>query len=82
MGIERFLWTDHAEQRLRQRKLSRADIEHAIRVRHAEAQINEGGADWLLAGRTAEGIPFEAVYDHPAHGSASTVRVVSVWRLD
>jgi hypothetical protein len=82
VAIERFQWTHHAEQRLGERRLTRGDVEQAIRDGHGDRQINVGRADWLLTGTTADGVPFEAVYDHPAHGDASTARVVSAWRLD
>jgi Domain of unknown function (DUF4258) len=82
MAIQRFIWTEHAEKRLHQRQLGRDDVERAIRDGHGGRQINAGRADWLLSGKTAAGVPFEAVYDHPASSDESTARVVSAWRLD
>ncbi|HKI18277.1 MAG TPA: DUF4258 domain-containing protein [Isosphaeraceae bacterium] len=82
MAIERFQWTEHAEQRLGERRLARGDVERATRDGHGNRQINAGRADWLLTGITAEKVPFEAVYDHPADGDAAVARVVSAWRLD
>jgi hypothetical protein len=34
--IESFVWTEHAEDRLRQRRLDASDVEEAIKDRHAE----------------------------------------------
>jgi hypothetical protein len=82
MKIERFLWTEHAEGRLDERRLTRTEVEQAIREGHDARQINDGQADWLITATTANGVPFEAIYDHPAHGEPSTARIVSVWRLD
>lgn len=82
MEIERFVWTDHAEMRLGQRRLSAADIEQAIRVGHVNRQTNDGRAEWLVTGKTADGTAFEAIYDHPHVDDEGAVRIVSVWRLD
>jgi hypothetical protein len=82
MAIERFEWTHHAEVRLGERHLTRGEVEQAIRDGHGNRQINAGRADWLLVGTTTAGVPFEAVYDHPAHGDINTARIVSTWRLD
>jgi hypothetical protein len=30
---------------------------------------------------TADGTPFEVIYDHPHGGDVDTARIVSVWRL-
>jgi hypothetical protein len=65
VGIERFVWTEHAEDRLRQRRLNTSDVEQAIVERHAEREVNDGRAEWLIGGRTPQGIAFEAIYDHP-----------------
>jgi hypothetical protein len=82
MAIERFIWTEHAQMRLAERHLDAAEIERAIRELHAERQENDGRAEWLVGGVTADGAAFEAIYDHP-HGEDDTaVRIVSVWRLD
>jgi len=80
MKIERFLWTEHALERLDERHLTRADVEHAISHGHDRREVNHGQADWLLTTTTAAGVAFEAIYDHPAHGQQSTVRIVSAWR--
>jgi hypothetical protein len=82
LTIEHFEWTAHAELRLGQRRLTLVDVERAIRARHDDRQVNEGRADWLVAGVTIDGVPFEAVYDHPVAGDEATVRIVSVWRVD
>lgn len=82
MAIERFVWTEHAQMRLVQRRLNVADVERAIAERHANRQENDGRAEWLVGGVTADGTVFEAVYDHPHGGDDAAVRIVSVWRLD
>lgn len=82
MEIERFVWTEHAEDRLRQRRLEAADVEEAIKDRHAEREVNDGRAEWLVSGETADGTAFEAIYDHPHGDDEAAVRIVSVWRLD
>ncbi len=82
MAIERFVWTEHALLRLAQRRLTRLDVERAIRAGHEDRRVNNGEADWLVVGITAHGVPFEAVYDHPAGSDESRARVVSAWRLD
>ncbi|HVS99332.1 MAG TPA: DUF4258 domain-containing protein [Solirubrobacterales bacterium] len=82
MAIERFIWTDHARMRLAQRRLDAADIERAISKGHADRQENDGRAEWLVSGVTADGEAFEAIYDHPHSGDDAAVRIVSVWRLD
>jgi hypothetical protein len=80
--IERFVWTEHAEDRLRQRRLDAADVEEAIKDRHAEREVNDGRAEWLVSGETTDGTAFEAIYDHPHGDDETAVRIVSVWRLD
>lgn len=82
MEIERFVWTEHAEDRLRQRRLDASDVEEAIKDRHAEREVNDGRAEWLVSGETADGTAFEAIYDHPHGNDEAAVRIVSVWRLD
>lgn len=82
MEIERFVWTEHAEMRLRQRHLDAAEVEQAIKDRHSEREVNDGRAEWLVSGETADGTAFEAIYDHPHGDNEAAVRIVSVWRLD
>ena len=82
MEIERFVWTEHAEDRMRQRRLDTADVEQAIKARHSEREVNDGRAEWLVSGETRDGVPFEAIYDHPHGDDEGAVRIVSVWRLD
>lgn len=82
MEIERFVWTVHAADRLRQRRLSASDVEQAIKSRHSEREVNDGRAEWLVSGETPEGVIFEAIYDHPHGNDGGAVRIVSVWRLD
>lgn len=81
MEIERFIWTEHAQMRLHQRRLHASEIEQAIGDRHSEREENDGRAEWLVGGETADGAAFEAIYDHPHQGDGSAVRIVSVWRL-
>lgn len=82
MEIERYVWTEHARLRLRQRRLDRAEIEQAIANEHDERQVNDGRAQWLVTGLTADETAFEAIYDHPHGDDEAAVRIVSVWRLD
>lgn len=82
MEIERFVWTEHAETRLRQRQLDAAEVEQAIKERHSEREVNDGRAEWLVSGQTANGTAFEASYDHPHGDDEAAVRIVSVWRLN
>lgn len=82
MAIERFVWTDHAEFRRAQRHLDRSAVERVITDGHAGRQANDGRAEWLISGNTADGVPFEAIYDHPHGDDQGAVRIVSVWRLD
>lgn len=82
MEIERFVWTEHAEMRLRQRRLDASEIEQAIKDRHSDREVNDGRAEWLVSGETIDGTAFEAIYDHPHGDDAAAVRIVSVWRLD
>jgi hypothetical protein len=80
--IECFVWTEHAQDRLRQRRLDAADVEQAIKGRHVEREVNDGRAEWLVSGETADGAAFEAIYDYPHGDDETAVRIVSVWRLD
>lgn len=82
MDIERFAWTEHARMRLAQRGLDALDVEQAIKKGHAEREVNDGRAQWLVSGELDDGTPFEAVYDHPHGDDDGAVRIVSVWRLD
>ncbi|HWB69026.1 MAG TPA: DUF4258 domain-containing protein [Solirubrobacterales bacterium] len=82
MEIERFAWTEHAEARLRQRQLDAAEVEQAIKERHSEREANDGRAEWLVSGQTADGTVFETIYDHPHGDDEGAARIVSVWRLD
>jgi hypothetical protein len=80
--IERFDWTDHAEDRVRERKLDRTLVEMIVRVGHDGRSRNLGRADWLVRGERFDGCVFEVVYDHPARGDLGRVRVVSVWDVE
>jgi hypothetical protein len=80
--IDRFVWTEHAEFRLRQRRLDASDIEQAIKEGHSDREVNDGRAEWLVSGETTDGTAFEAIYDHPHGDDQAAVRIVSVWRLD
>lgn len=82
MEIERFAWTKHAKDRLRQRRLDAADVEEAIKDRHAAREVNDGRAEWFVSGETADGTAFEAIYDYPHADDEAALRIVSVWRLD
>lgn len=80
MAVEHFVWTAHALLRLDQRQLSRDEVERAIREGHDAREVNDGRAQWLVRGRTADGGAFEAIYDHPHGDDSATARIVSVWR--
>jgi hypothetical protein len=41
MTIEHFKWTIHAEERLPQRELTRARVEHAVRELHPLREANQ-----------------------------------------
>jgi hypothetical protein len=80
--IERFVWTEHARLRIAQRGLDPAEIERAVKEGHAEREVNDGRAEWLVSGVLADGVPFEAIYDYPHGDDEAAVRIVSAWRLD
>lgn len=82
MGIERFVWTEHARLRLAERGLNAAGVERAISSGHAEREVNDGRAEWLVSGALPDGTLFEAIYDHPHGDDDAAVRIVSAWRLD
>ena len=82
MDIERFVWTDHARMRVATRRLDASEVEQAIRKGHAQREVNDGRAEWLVSGVLSDGTAFEAIYDHPHDGDDDAVRIVSVWRLD
>jgi len=81
MAIERFIWTAHAQARLAQRRLDRRDIERAIREGHAAREVNDGRAQWLVRGTTADGAAFQVIYDDPHGDDIEAVRIVSAWRI-
>jgi hypothetical protein len=80
--IERFDWTDHAGDRIRQRELDRILVEMTVRLSHDGRSRNHGRADWLVRGEGLDGRVFEVVYDHPARRDLGRVRIVSVWLVD
>jgi hypothetical protein len=82
VDIERFIWTEHARIRVAQRHLDAAEVEQAINEGHADREVNDGRAEWLLSGVLPDGSAFEAIYDHPHGDDNAAVRIVSVWRLD
>jgi hypothetical protein len=81
VGVERFIWTDHAELRLEQRGLTRFEVEEAVREGHEIREPNHGDADWRVEGVRADGRKFAVIYDNPVRGEENTVCVVSAWRL-
>lgn len=81
MGIERFIWTDHAELRLGQRGLTRFEVEEAIREGHEIRESNHGDAAWRVEGVRADGRKFVVIYDNPARGDEGAACVVSAWPL-
>ena len=81
MGINRFVWTDHAELRLGQRGLTRFEVEEAVREGHEIREPNRGDADWRVEGVRADGVKFAVVYDNPVQGDGGAACVVSAWPL-
>lgn len=81
MTINRFIWTDHAELRIAERGLSRAEVERTINDRHDSREVNRGDADWRVQGTRPDSRSFIVIYDHPAMGSTDIARIVSVWPL-
>jgi hypothetical protein len=81
MAIERFQWTEHAEQRLGERGLARDAVERAIGDGHADRQINTGSADWRVHGTRSDGKGFAVVYNNPVDGDAGAVRILSAWPM-
>lgn len=79
--MERFIWTDHAELRIRQRGLSRLELEDAVRDGHERRQINRGDGGWRILGVAGDGHDFVVIYDFPALGQGQTARIISAWRL-
>jgi hypothetical protein len=79
MAIERFRWTEHADMRLCERGLTRADVEQAIRDGHGSRRINTGSADWRVQGTRADGKSFAIVYNNPVDDDAGAARIVSAW---
>jgi hypothetical protein len=74
MTIDRFTWTIHAEDRLRQRGLVREVVEHTVQELHPIRETNQGAAEWRIdAGR------FVVLYDYPDNGDIDAVRIVSAW---
>jgi hypothetical protein len=81
MAIGRFIWTRHAERRLRERRLTRAEVELAIRKGHSDRLPNRGDADWRVYGSRADGRSFVVIYDNPVKRDRTAVEIVSVWPL-
>lgn len=81
MGIERFIWTVHAELRLDQRGLIRSEVEEAVREGHPIRVKNRGDADWRVYGIRSDGREFVVVYDSPVRGDTRAACVVSAWPL-
>jgi hypothetical protein len=77
--INNFDWTTHATERLRQRDLDRGELERIVRVGHPDRTVNRGRAEWRVTGQQADGTAVVVIYDHPAGGDPSRVRVVSAW---
>jgi hypothetical protein len=79
--IQRITWTDHALLRLKDRGLSRMEVEELVRQGHRFRQVNRGDADWRLHGTRPDGRQFAVIYDHPALQDPGLARIVSVWPL-
>jgi hypothetical protein len=72
----RVRWTDHALEKAAVLHLPHADIERLLIERHRLRRRNTRSADWRVTiGRVV------IVYDHPDHGDAGAVRIVTLWRL-
>ena len=80
--IERFDWTDHVEDRVREREFDRTLVEMTVRLGHDGRSINHGRADWLVRGEGPDGRVFEVVYDHPVGPDLGRARLVSVWSFE
>jgi hypothetical protein len=81
VGIEHFIWTDHAELRLGQRGLTRFEVEEAVRENHEVRRPNPGDADWRVEGVRPDGATFVVIYDAPIPDEDNAARVVSAWPL-
>ncbi len=79
VGIEHFVWTEHAELRLEDRGLTRFEVEDAVREGHEICEANQGDADWRVHGTRPDGQRFTVVYDHPVGDDGNTARIVSAW---
>lgn len=79
MAIDHFIWTNHAILRIRQRGLTRFEIEDAVKAGHRSRRINRGDVDWRVEGTLADGRRFVVIYDCPAEGNRRTARIVSAW---
>ncbi len=80
-GHQTLLWTQHAEQRINERRLTRDEVEQAIREGHSDRAPNRGDADWRIHGTRADGRTFAVIYDNPVNGDRTAVEIVSVWPL-
>jgi hypothetical protein len=49
VAIERFIWTDHAEQRVSERGLPGPEVERAISERHETREVNRGRPTGVFA---------------------------------
>jgi hypothetical protein len=67
--------------RLGERRLDALEVEEAIKAGHADRETDDGRAEWLVGGVTADGTTFEAIYAHPHGEDDAAVRIVSVWRI-
>jgi hypothetical protein len=81
MAIERFLWTDHALQRLAQRGLTQPEVEQAIEREHDARRPNRGAGDWRIHGHREDGRRFAVIYNHPVGRDERAARIVTVWPL-
>ncbi|HEU4737424.1 MAG TPA: DUF4258 domain-containing protein [Solirubrobacterales bacterium] len=79
--IQRILWTEHAQLRLKDRGLTSHDVEEVVREGHESREANHGVADWRVHGTRSDGRRFAVIYDHPAFGDPAVARIISVWPL-
>jgi hypothetical protein len=81
MAIERFVWTDHALERLAQRRLTRREVEQAVEREHEARKPNRGAGDWRVHDQRIDGRRFAVIYDHPVGRDQRAARIVTVWPL-
>lgn len=67
-------FTDHAEERIARRRLSRRQIAEVVLAEHSGRRHNPREADWIVSGRGVE-----IAYNWPDRGDETIALVVTVW---